>query len=67
MNKDERIIIRLSADEKSGFERAAEISGLGLSTWARQVLKAAAIKQHKVVGEKISFIKAKPILIRKKA
>ncbi|MDZ4709350.1 MAG: hypothetical protein SH818_13210 [Saprospiraceae bacterium] len=56
MNKEERMIIRLSADEKAGFERAAEFSGLGLSTWARQVMKAAAIKQYKEVGEKLTFL-----------
>jgi len=50
------MIIRLSADEKAGFERAAEFSGLGLSTWARQVMKAAAIKQYKEVGEKLTFL-----------
>lgn len=59
MNKEEVIIIRLSKDEKTAFENSAELSGLGLSTWARQVLKAAAIKQHREAGMKITFIKSK--------
>jgi len=46
--------------KRSDFERAAKISGLGLPTLARQVLKAAAIKQHKEVEEKITFFKLKP-------
>lgn len=54
--KTSQLLIRVSDLEKEGFERAAEISGVGVSTWARQVLRSAAIKQAQEVGEKVSFL-----------
>lgn len=57
MAKDEQIIIRVSAEEKQGLERAAEIAGIGLSAWARQKLRSGAIKELQEVGEKINFLK----------
>lgn len=51
------MLIRLSALEKEGFERAAEISGIGLSAWARERLRSAAIKELQDIGEKIIFLK----------
>ncbi len=63
MKKDTRLIIRASDLEKQGFEKAAEISGISLSSWARQVLRSAAIKQLQSAGEKISFLE--PISLKK--
>jgi uncharacterized protein (DUF1778 family) len=56
MKKDEQILIRVSLEEKQGLERAAEIAGIGLSAWARQRLRSAAIKEHQEAGEKIIFL-----------
>jgi hypothetical protein len=56
MKKDNSILIRVSELEKKGFERAAEIAGIGLSAWARQRLRTAAIKEHQDAGEKIIFL-----------
>lgn len=58
MKKNSQLLIRVSDIEKEGFERAAEISGVGVSTWARQVLRSAAIKQVQEIGEKVSFLEA---------
>lgn len=58
MKKNSQLLIRVSDIEKEGFERAAEISGVGVSTWARQVLRSAAIKQIQEVGEKVSFLES---------
>lgn len=55
--KDSQALIRLSELEKRGFERAAEISGIGFSAWARQRLRSAAIKELQEAGEKIIFLK----------
>lgn len=56
MKKDEQILIRASVLEKQGFERAAEIAGIGLSAWARQKLRSAAIHELQEIGEKIPFL-----------
>ena len=56
MKKEDQILIRVSSLEKEGFERCAEISGIGLSAWARQRLRTAAIKELQDIGEKIIFL-----------
>ena len=57
MKKDENIMIRVSPLEKEGFERAAEIAGISLSSWARQRLRSASIKDLQEINEKIPFLK----------
>lgn len=54
--KDNQILIKLSEDEKKAFKKAAEVSGLGFSAWARQQLRAEAIKVLKAAGEPIEFL-----------
>jgi len=54
--KNTQILIKLSDTEKEGFKKAAEIAGIGLSAWARQKLRSAAIKDLQEVGEKIPFL-----------
>ncbi len=61
MKKDEQVLLRLSEYEKEGFKRAAEISGVGFSAWARQVLRSAAIKELQNAGEKIVFLEPIPL------
>jgi hypothetical protein len=56
MKKDNQILIKLSEAEKEAFKRAAEISGVGFS-WARQHLRAAAVKELQKMGEKAAFLK----------
>ncbi len=61
MKKTSNLLIRVTDLEKSGFERAAEISGIGLSSWARQVLRSAAMKELQNAGEKIIFLEPIPL------
>lgn len=56
MKRDAQVQIRVSALEKEGFEKAAEISGIGLSAWARQRLRTAAIRELQEAGEQIVFL-----------
>ena len=56
MAKDEQVLIKLSETEKTGFKRAAEITGVGFSAWARQVLRVAATKELQNAGEKVPFL-----------
>lgn len=60
MKKEKQLPIRVSVEEKEAFERAAEISGVGLSAWARQNLRRAAIDELQKVGETPEFLKQKP-------
>lgn len=56
MAKDEQVLIKLSETEKTGFKRAAELTGVGFSAWARQVLRVAATKELQNAGEKVPFL-----------
>ena len=53
--KDAQVLIKLSEDEKNSFKRAAEITGVGFSAWARQVLRKEAEKVLKTRNEKPEF------------
>jgi hypothetical protein len=63
MKREIQIAIRVTDLEKQGFERAAELAGIGLSAWARERLRGAAIRELQEAGEKIVFVK--PASIRK--
>lgn len=54
--KDNQVLIKLSEDEKKAFKKSAELSGLGFSAWARQKLRAAAIKELNEAGETVDFL-----------
>lgn len=57
MAKDEIIPLRVSPEEKEGFNRAAEIAGMTLSAWIRQHLRKASVKELGAVNEKAKFAK----------
>lgn len=56
MKKDSQFLIRVSEEELKAFKRASEISGIGLSAWARQKLRVAAVQELQAIGEKIPFL-----------
>ena len=62
MGKNEILQIRLSEQEKQGFLDAAELAGIPLSSWVRERLRLAAIRDLESSGKKIPFIK--PISIK---
>jgi hypothetical protein len=55
--KEKVVIIRLSDAEKAGFREAAELAGIGLSTWIRERLRHAAIRELEQAGSIAPFIK----------
>jgi uncharacterized protein (DUF1778 family) len=61
MKKESRLEIRVSDLEKQGLDRAAEINGISVSAWARQVLRSAAIKELQNAGEKVVFLEPMPL------
>lgn len=62
MAKEQVLQIRLTAEEKQGFSDAAELAGIPLSSWVRERLRLAAIRDLESAGLQIPFVK--PIQIR---
>jgi uncharacterized protein (DUF1778 family) len=59
--KTTTIQIRLRPEEKQAFEEAAEIAGIGLSSWVRQRLRSAAIRELEDVGRSVPFVQRIPL------
>jgi uncharacterized protein (DUF1778 family) len=55
--KTESIEIRLEADEKRGFQEAADVAGIPLSAWVRERLRRAAIRELEQVSRDIPFLR----------
>jgi len=49
--------IRLSPQEKEGFQLAAQISGISLSAWMRERLRRAAIRELEDAGREVPFLR----------
>jgi hypothetical protein len=64
MAKDKVLQIRLSEDEKLSFDMASELAGIPLSSWVRERLRLACIRDLESAGQKVPFIK--PIQIAPK-
>lgn len=56
MAKEQVLQIRLNDREKLGFQAAADLAGIPLSSWVRERLRLAAIRDLESAGQKIPFI-----------
>ena len=56
MAKTQVLQIRLNDSEKQGFQAAADLAGIPLSSWVRERLRLAAIRDLESAGQKIPFI-----------
>jgi hypothetical protein len=56
MNRDQMLQIRLTEDEKRGFQAAADLAGLPLAFWTRERLRHAAIRELERAGQKVPFV-----------
>lgn len=54
-SKTDLVKIRLTPAEKEGFQEAARIAGASFSTWARLMLRRAAIREFQDAGRPIDF------------
>jgi hypothetical protein len=54
--KTEILQIRVSDTEKEGFELAATLAGISLSSWVRERLRLTAIRELEGAGRKVPFI-----------
>lgn len=57
MTKERVLQIRLTDDEKRGFAAAAELAGIPLSSWVRERLRLAAIRDLESAGLKVPFVR----------
>jgi uncharacterized protein (DUF1778 family) len=55
MEKTDTARLRLTPDEKTAFQEAAKIAGVSFSTWARQTLRRAAIREFHDAGRRLDF------------
>ncbi len=56
MPKGQTIQIRLTDAEKQGFQSAADLAGIPLSSWVRERLRFAAIRDLESAGAQIPFV-----------
>lgn len=57
MNKKSELLqIRIDKREKAGFEGAARLAGIPLSSWVRERLRLAAIRELESAGIQIPFV-----------
>ena len=56
MAKGQTLQIRLTEAEKHGFQMAADLAGIALSSWVRERLRLAAIRDLESAGQKVPFI-----------
>lgn len=60
-SKTETLQIRLTPPEKAGFELAAELAGIPVSSWVRERLRLTAIRELESAGRKIPFVADIPL------
>jgi uncharacterized protein (DUF1778 family) len=54
--REEYLEVRLDVLEKKAFKEAADLSGLALSAWVRERLRAAARKELTDSGRDVAFL-----------
>lgn len=55
--KTEVVEFRVGVAEKMAFEEAAEMAGIGLSTWVRERLRRASIRELEEAGRIAAFLR----------
>lgn len=61
MTKSQVLQIRLTAEEKQGLAEAAGLAGIPMSSWVRERLRLAAIRELQSAGKKIPFVPPVPL------
>jgi uncharacterized protein (DUF1778 family) len=59
--KAEILQIRLSPSEKAGIAQAAAVAGISLSSWVRERLRLAAIRDLEGAGLRVPFVDELPL------
>jgi len=59
--KSDYLPIRIRPVEKASFQVCADLAGVSLSSWIRERLRMAAIRELESAGRRIPFVEAVPI------
>lgn len=59
--KTESLLVRISDREKEGFELAAALAGISLSSWVRERLRLTAIRELESAGRRAPFVESVPL------
>jgi hypothetical protein len=59
--KSEVLQIRITDTEKEGFELAAALAGISLSSWVRERLRLTAIRELEGAGRRVPFVPEIPM------
>ncbi len=59
--KNDYLDIRINNLEKQAFREAAQLAGIPISTWVRERLRLAAIRELESAGRRIAFISHIPL------
>jgi hypothetical protein len=59
--KSEVLQIRVTDSEKEGFELAAMLAGISVSSWVRERLRLSAIRELEGAGRRVPFVPEIPL------
>jgi len=55
--RNKPLLVRLQPAEKEAFQDAADLAGVPLSTWVRERLRRAAVRELEAAAQPIAFLK----------
>lgn len=61
MKKSASMLLRVDPEEKAAFEMCAEISGITLSAWMRERLRACSVRELTEVNVRAPFLRVTKI------
>ena len=55
--RNEDLLVKLQADEKTAFKDAAQLAGVPLSVWVRERLRRVAVQELGEASQPIAFLR----------
>jgi predicted HicB family RNase H-like nuclease len=59
--QSDALLLRLRPSEKESFQLCADLAGISLSSWLRERLRLAAIRELEGAGRRIPFVESIPM------
>jgi hypothetical protein len=63
--QSEALPLRVRPSEKEPFQRCADLAGVSLSSWVRERLRLAAIRELESAGRRVPFVDEIPLGLSK--
>jgi hypothetical protein len=54
--REELLQVRVTGAEKEAFDEAANLSGIAMSAWVRERLRAAAVRELEAASRPVAFL-----------